>query len=156
MRQRIIHDDLYDGHSNLVKAGAGTKFHYICDVGCRDSETAPLQMNRLKMKHITKADAERDDLTEDRSQCSTGHSHMKGKDKNRVKNCIYDGTYQHRDHRIARTSVGKNQFTHTGVHDQERKSDRSNSCILFCIRKNLFGCSEKRKHWCEKESRDGK
>ena len=67
------------------------------------------------MKHVSQADAEGYNLSKNRCECGTAHSHIQCKNEDWIKNCIYDGTDQHGNHRITRASVGENQLTHTGL-----------------------------------------
>ena len=153
MRQCIIQYDLYDRHCNLVKAGTGTEFENILDMSSRHMETFLCKPDRFKMEHIPQTDAERNDLSYDRSKCCAPHSHMQPKNKNRIQNCIYNSTHQHRCHRIPRTSIRKYQLTHPRICDQKWKANCRDSCIFLCIRKYLRCGTEEFQHRSQENRR---
>ena len=119
----------------------------------RHMKTFLCKPDRFKMKHIPQTDAERNDLSYDRSKCCAPHSHMQTKNKNRIQNCIYNSTHQHRCHRIPRTSIRKDQLTHPRICDQKWKANCRDSCIFLCIRKYLRCGTEEFQHRSQKNRR---
>ena len=103
------------------------------------------------MKHISQTDVEGYNLSKNRCECGTAHSHIQCKNEDWIKNCIYDGADQHGNHRITWASVGENQFTHTGVGNQKWESDRNDTRIFLCIWQDFCCCSEEFEHWCKQD-----
>ena len=55
--KRVIHDNLYNGHGNLVKAGTRTQHENIAAVSSGNMKAVFCQPYCFKMKHIAQADA---------------------------------------------------------------------------------------------------
>ena len=86
--QRVVHDDLHHGHGHLVETGAGTVAANFAGAIPGKAQAILVQLHGFKVEQIPQTDAERNDLSYDRSKCCAPHSHLQPKNKNRIQDHI--------------------------------------------------------------------
>ena len=80
----IIHNNLYHHHCNLVKEGCHSQGYDRFNVGRNGTKVVKCQMDCFKAGQIDDYHDTGYNLADNGCQSSTGHSHMKSKDKQRV------------------------------------------------------------------------